>query len=285
MRTWPALLVMGADFSRPDDVVQAALIDFDVAAVEETSEGARVFFATAQARSAAAAALAQQFPALHITSIDVPDEDWAARSQASLKAIQVGHIIVAPPWDAGRLKPASTAGVRAGFSRPAEIIIQPSMGFGTGHHATTRLCLSALQQVDLHGRLVIDVGTGSGVLAIAASLLGAAEVTGIDDDPDAIQAAQENLMLNPDARVTLIALDLRSSSVPPADLVLANLTGGLLIAAAATLASLVALGGRLILSGFMDHEEADVLGAFHAFSTAARGQEDEWVCVTLESPP
>ena len=99
MRTWPALLVVGADFSRPDDVVQAALVDFDVAAVEESAEGPRVFFATAQARTAAAAALAQQFPALHITAIDVPDEDWAARSQASLKAVQVGHIIVAPPWD------------------------------------------------------------------------------------------------------------------------------------------------------------------------------------------
>ena len=277
MRTWPALLVVGADFSRPDDVVQAALVDFDVAAVEESAEGPRVFFATAQARTAAAAALAQQFPALHITAIDVPDEDWAARSQASLKAVQVGHIIVAPPWDVERSA--------SGIEPCALIVIQPSMGFGTGHHATTRLCLSALQQIALRGRSVIDVGTGSGVLAIAASLLGAAAVTGIDDDPDAIQAAQENLTLNPDARVTLTALDLRSSSLPPADLVLANLTGGLLIAAAPTLATLVLPGGRLILSGFMDHEETDVLGAFRAFTMAARGQEDEWVCVTLESRP
>jgi ribosomal protein L11 methyltransferase len=273
VKTWPALALEGVD-----DLVEAALIDFDVAAVEELDERSRrVFFSTLNGRADAAVALRRQFPALHIVSIDVPDEDWAARSQASLKAVQVGHIIIAPPWDVERSA--------LGIEPCALIVIQPSMGFGTGHHATTRLCLSALQQVDLHGRSVIDVGTGSGVLAIAASLLGAAPVTGIDDDPDAIQAARENLTLNPDANVTLTALDLRSSSLPPADLVLANLTGGLLVAAAPTLATLVLSGGRLILSGFMDHEDAAVLGAYHGFMTVSREQEDEWVRVTLESRP
>jgi ribosomal protein L11 methyltransferase len=275
MRTWPALLVVGADFSRPDDLVQAALLDFEVAAVEDTGDGPRVFFHSDEARAAAAQALGRRFPDLTFTPIDVPDEDWAARSQANLKSIQVGAIIVAPPWDAGRLKPASTT----------EIIIQPSLGFGTGHHATTRLCLSALQRLELPGRSAIDVGTGSGVLAIAASLLGAAPVTGIDDDPDAIQAARENLGLNPAATVTFDVIDLRRSSLPTADVVLANLTGGLLIAAAPTLMSLAIPGGRLILSGFMDHEETAVIEAFRPFTVTWREQEDEWVCVTLESRP
>src|SRR5882672_5140869 len=141
------------------------------------------------------------------------------------------------------------------------------MGFGTGHHATTRLCLAALQQIDLQNRRVIDIGTGSGVLAIAASRLGAATVVAIDDDPDAITAARDNLTLNPDARVTIEVSDVRipdpgSQIADHFDVVVANLTGGLLIAAAARLKLLAGRSGRLVISGFMDDEERDVLRAF-----------------------
>ena len=300
MRTWPALVVgrlkqaptteeyVGADFSRPDigDLLQAALLDFDVVAIEETSADSwRVFFSTQAARAAAASALLKQFPDLTITSIDVDDEDWAARSQASLRAVTVGGLVIAPPWDVpaaqGRLKPAPTI-VGAGFSRPITVVILPSMGFGTGHHATTRLCLAALQQIDMAGGSVIDVGTGSGVLAIAASLLGAATIRGIDDDPDAIQAATDNLALNPEARVTFEVVDLRATTLAPAALVLANLTGGLLVSAAGRLQELVLPGGHLVLSGFMAHEERDVLQAFGGDALEQRGQEDEWLCVTLQ---
>lgn len=277
MRTWPALRVSGLEAPLPGadasaaDLLYAALSDCPVAAVEEVSPDVwQVFFTTAEERQTAADAIRTAFQALSVTLADVPDEDWAARSQASLHAVRVGGVVVAPPWD---VQPVTDA---------RQIIIQPSMGFGTGHHATTRLCLQALQDLPLSGRRVVDVGTGSGVLAIAASLLGAADVVGIDDDPDAIQAASENLDLNPGAAVRFTVVDLRAFDGMNFDVVTANLTGGLLIAAADRLEHLARPGGTLILSGLMAPEADDVLARFGGCTVKGRADEDEWVSLTLE---
>jgi ribosomal protein L11 methyltransferase len=287
MSAWPALEVRQAD-PQISDLIQAFLLDFGIAAIDDTlPDLSRVFFHDARDRDRAADALREQFSGINILAIDVPDEDWAARSQAGLKAVQVAGIVVAPPWDAplaGIRDPGF--GIRDRNAEPIVIVIQPSMGFGTGHHATTRLCLAALQHIDLHGLRVVDIGTGSGVLAIAASQLGAATVVAIDDDADAVAAARDNLTLNPDARVTIEVMDLQipdpGSRIPDHfDVVVANLTGGLLIAAAARLASLAGPSGRLVLSGFMDNEERGVLRAFSGLDVEWRGQEDEWVCLEL----
>jgi ribosomal protein L11 methyltransferase len=289
MRTWPALDVGPL----PDpDLFQAALLDYGVSAIDETNEpdAWRVFFNTEADRNMAAQALSRQFPDTVIRSLDVPDEDWVARSQASLTAVRIGDIVVAPPWDvpdvdvpganvganvARRLKPARYE------PAPYVIVIRPSMGFGTGHHATTRLCLAALQDLDLRGRRVIDVGTGSGLLAIAASRLGAADVVGIDEDADAFHAAQENAALNPAAAVTLRHVDVRRVSLEPFDVVVANLTGALLREAAPRLHDLTTAGGYLVASGFMAAEERDVMSAYSKLTIAARAEEDEWLCVTF----
>jgi ribosomal protein L11 methyltransferase len=284
-RTWPAL-----DLRPVSELLQAALVDYEASAIDEhTADDWRVFFTSAAERDRAAAALRIEFPELTIESVDVPDENWAARSQASLSAVRVGNIVVAPPWDVpagpqNRTRPTDRED-QTGPTTDGDLVlvIQPSMGFGTGHHATTRLCLAALQRLDLNGRSVIDVGTGSGVLAIAASLLGSNPVVGIDDDPDAIASARENLDLNTGAKVTLAVADLRSATPTPADVVVANLTGGLLVATAPTLQRLVGAGGRLVLSGLMTTEERDVVAAFSPWQIEHRAEEDEWVCVTLRS--
>ena len=238
VRTWPAL-----DIRPVSELLQAALVDHDATAVDERSpDDWRVFFTSPAERDRAAAALRVDFPDATIESVDVPDENWAARSQASLHAVRVGNIVITPPWD-----------VPAGLenkTHPTDdmvIVIQPSMGFGTGHHATTRLCIDALQRMTVAGRTVLDAGTGSGVLAIAASLLGASRSVGIDDDADAITAARENLELNPEAEATLLVADLRAADVGSADIVIANLTGGLLIAAAPALQEFDSPAGSLIL--------------------------------------
>lgn len=258
-RTWPAL-----DVRHVPEFFEAALTEYQVTAINEGDEVWRVFFQSADERDRALDGLRAEFDGIALETVDVPDEDWAARSQASLRAIHVGRIIVAPPWDA-----------------PLTIVVQPSMGFGTGHHATTRLCLAALQQLDLRGKTVIDVGTGSGVLAMAASLLGAANVIAFDDDADAVTAARDNLALNPLARVNLQVADLRQMESANADLVLANLTGALLIAAADRLKQLTDSEGRLVLSGLLAREEREVLQAFAPLTVEHRAQEEEWLCVTL----
>jgi len=253
------------------DLVQATLVDFKVSAVHERAPDAwRVFFETPAERDRARAALAAACPGLTLAVEDVPDEDWAARSQAGLRALRIGDITVAPPWDV----PPPALGILT-------VVIRPSMGFGTGHHATTRLCLSALQRTDLHGLSVLDIGTGSGVLAIAAGLLGASRAVGVDDDTDAVASARESVETNGAAGVRLETGDFRSASLAPADLVLANLTGGLLVSAAGRLQQLTEPGGRLILSGFTDGEEVAVRAAFPAFDAEHRAAEDEWVCLTL----
>jgi ribosomal protein L11 methyltransferase len=287
VRTWPAIEVsrLKPAAQGGPDLLQAALVDYRIAAIDESASDLwRVFFSNNAERDRAAANLTRQFPDLSLRPLDVPDEDWVAKSQADLRAVRVGNIIVAPPWDiphTGKLKldPSADFGATH-LRRPVVIVIKPSMGFGTGHHATTRLCLAALQRLDLQGKSAVDVGTGSGILAIAASRLGAAPVIGIDDDANALQAAEENLTLNRGADVTLTTADLRSASPGTFDLVTANLTGALLIEAAGRLRDLAKPGGRLVLSGFLRHEEASVMAAYSGGAATTRSEEEEWVCVT-----
>jgi ribosomal protein L11 methyltransferase len=157
------------------------------------------------------------------------------------------------------------------------------MAFGTGHHATTRLCLEALQRIDLAGAFVLDVGTGSGVLAIAADRLGAARTLGIDCDADAVQSARDNLELNPEAAHSSFEVrDLEAAPLPLADIVTANLTGALLVRGAATLLAAAHRGGTLILSGLLVEEADAVRQAFGGSAEViAERQENEWLCLCL----
>jgi ribosomal protein L11 methyltransferase len=263
-RTWPTLQISGLSETAAD-LLQADLLDFDVEAIDESQPASwRIFFRTTASRDLALAHVRRAFPAAAATPLAIADENWAARSQAGLKAVTVGGIVVAPPWDV-----------------PLTIVIQPSMGFGTGHHATTRQCLMALQRLDVKGRDVLDAGTGSGVLAIAASRMGAASVRACDDDADAVHAAWENLALNPGATVSMLVGDLRTLDLEPAHIVLANITGALLIATASRLMELANSFGYLILSGFQEHEERDITAAFEGATVVERFEEDGWVAVVL----
>jgi ribosomal protein L11 methyltransferase len=278
VKSYPAIDVRTGDA----DILLAIVDDQSPTAVEERDHSVRVFFSTATDRDAAQRALADRFA---VTAIDVPDEDWARRSQENLKPITVGRITVAPPWSPPALSPEPLALALSPQPSALRVVILPSMGFGTGHHVTTRLCLAALQTIDLNGRSVLDVGTGSGVLAIAADLLGAASALGIDNDADAIQSARESLELNPDARhVTFETIDLAARALPAADVVTANLTGALLIRSAGALLTAVWPHGTLILSGIQSGERDEVRQAFGDAEIGWEREEDGWVGLAVKKP-
>ena len=253
------------------DRLAALLDDFAPAAIhdDEPNEVWRVFFRAAAARDAARGALAP-VGGIRVSSIDVPDEDWARRSQEGLTAIAAGGLLIAPPWDVPR------------DSGTPVIIIEPSTGFGTGHHATTRLCLLLLQRLDLRGARVLDIGTGSGVLALAAWKLGAGDVVAVDNDPDALANARDNIARNGAApSIDIIRDDLDSLRIERADIVLANLTGAVLVRYANELRSLIGEGGYLILSGFAPPDVAVIKTAFAGLIMVDEKADGGWAAVTL----
>jgi ribosomal protein L11 methyltransferase len=300
-RLWPALLLRGLAPGAPaEDDVAALLDDTSPIAIEDLTTlplppGGlwdptcppppepppaplhwRVFFNTPFDRARASAAIEDTFPDLAVSAEDVPDQDWAARSQRELTAVRAGSFLVAPPW-------ALPDNVADGDTL---IVIEPSRGFGTGHHQSTRLCLRALSDVDVRGRTVLDLGTGSGVLAMAAAMRGAPRVLAVDVDQDAVDAARESQAFNPAAAaVEWLVADFRDRGAQPEidvawDIVLANLTGGMLRSSAARLRELVAPGGRLITSGFDQDERPAVLEALGLEESAAF-VEDSWVGLVL----
>jgi ribosomal protein L11 methyltransferase len=200
-------------------------------------------------------------------------DDWAQRWRSFHRPLVLGDLLtVRPPWE--------PAGVTA-----VDVVIDPGQAFGTGAHATTRLCLELILEREGPRRSFVDVGCGSGVLAIVAAKLGFAPVTALDYDPAAVAATDENADRNGIA-VRAQRLDLRSEQVPDAELVAANVLAGPLKAWAAHQRR---LPPTLILSGILTPEADGVADAF-----AARGHREqqrrtlgEWTALVLgaSAPP
>jgi ribosomal protein L11 methyltransferase len=296
VKRWPALdihvPIAGRDADEAAGLFAAFLDDYVPTAITELPAHGRdaiawrAFFATPEDRTGAAAAILadRAWPGARAEAIDVDDEAWAERSQASLTAIRVAGIVVTPPWDRDR---AAALGADPADGPPAGItvVIEPSMGFGTGHHESTRLCLAALQRTPLAGGTVLDVGTGSGVLAIAAARLGARHVLAVDADRDALDSAEANVALNAVAPGVIEArvADVLADSLPAADVVLGNLTGALLRRAADRLRAAVVPGGTLIVSGFTEDERLAVEHAFAPLAVVGAESEHGWLALTFRA--
>lgn len=256
-----------------DDLAPVALEDLNPTVT-------RVYFDSEHKRNMAITVIGDTFGGNDISAskVDVPDENWAERSQANLRATQVDNLVIAPPWDIPADEPSSQRTL---------IIIRPSMGFGTGHHSSTRLCLKALQSLRealKSTSLVLDLGTGSGILSIAAVKLGAQRVIAVDDDPDALENARENLALNNVTHsITLQRANLANIVLPQGNVVTANLNGTMLLKHAQHFLRFVTPSGFLIASGLTMDEAHQVSSVFnHAMTLVAQQSEDDWTSLTFQ---
>jgi ribosomal protein L11 methyltransferase len=253
------------------ELVLAELLELAPGGVEESEDGDVVEYAVYGApgelpdlpdlRAAAGGALVE------VTTSEVPD-DWDQRWKAFHQPVQIGELYVRPPW----------APPRAGL---LDVVIDPAQAFGTGAHPTTRLCLELLLELEPAGALV-DVGCGSGVLAIAAARLGWGPVLGIDHERESVQATLDNAAAN-GVSVQARRHDLlRDGPAPGAPTVLANLLRPLLLHVAQE-----GFAGRgpdaLVASGLLAHEGDEVASAFagHGLRETARRHGGEWVALLL----
>lgn len=165
-----------------------------------------------------------------------------------------------------------------------DIVIDPKMAFGTGHHATTSLILTRLLDMDLQGRSFIDVGTGTGILAILAAMRGAVPVAGIEIDRFAWENACDNVRLNGHPEIAVLCGDASLlQSLAPADVVVANINRNVILGDIRAYAAAMRPGATLLLSGFYEADCAMVEEATAAAGLTAAGRtvRDNWACVEL----
>jgi ribosomal protein L11 methyltransferase len=215
--------------------------------------------------------LREQVPGVTVEPVAVPDLDWVARYRESFRSFPVGGFIVAPPWD----RPVAAEHL---------LLVDPGRAFGTGTHESTRLCLGAIEELfgERPFSRVIDVGTGTGILAVAATRLGAWFVVASDNDPEATASARAHAQLN-GIGLQVVRGDGPYPFVPASfDLVLANLTTPLLVAHAQGLAALCGPKGAVVLSGLLATDLGEVESAFSVLGKPRVRRDGEWAALVYE---
>jgi ribosomal protein L11 methyltransferase len=255
------------------EIALAELLELAPSGVEEVDRGAFVEYAVYGApgelpdlpdlEAAVGGALVE------VTTSELPD-DWTERWKDFHKPLVLGdRLVVRPPWEAP-------------LGADVELVIDPAQAFGTGSHATTRLCLELLLSLadeNSERGALVDVGCGSGVLAIAAAKLGWEPVVAVDYDPLSVEATRANAQVNGVA-LDVRRGDLRSETMPAAPTVLANLLRPLLLDYAANLPQ---PPRRLIASGLLTHEADEIARAFEPRGLRERGrlESGEWAALLL----
>lgn len=259
----PALLE-----SMPADVLVHAWFPPDAALSELLS--------SLRERLAALASDEPDFGTLELETRNVRDEDWAENWKKYYKPFRAGkHLLVKPTWESCEPLPGDRV-----------IEIDPGMAFGSGTHETTAMCMELIEKTLRGGERVLDVGTGSGILAICAALCGAGSVLAIDIDPDAVKTAEENVSHNHlEKTVTVTHGDLLNGIEAECDICVANIIADVICAFAAPVKRHILPGGRFICSGIIRERENDVTAALNSagYTILDIMRRGEWVAF-LSSP-
>jgi ribosomal protein L11 methyltransferase len=248
------------------DAALAALFEMGSEGVHEAGAELVTHFPGDADASAITAAVMAADPEAQVVATIIPAVDWAEEWKRGVGAHELGALAIVPPWLADGRDPART------------VVIEPEMAFGTGEHQTTRGVVRLLPSVIRVGDRVADLGAGSAVLAIAAAKLGAAQVTAIELDHDAIANAQENVTRNGVAGVvTVIEGDagLLLPLVAPVRVVLANIISSVLTEMLPTIATSLTADGEAVLSGILVEERAAMLATLHAGGWRLLDEDEE----------
>ncbi|HAW45255.1 MAG TPA: 50S ribosomal protein L11 methyltransferase [Sutterella sp.] len=199
----------------------------------------------------------------------LPEVDWVKKTQAQFTSQRIGRLWIVPSWET------------TPEEKDAVVLhLDPGVAFGTGSHPTTRMCLTWLESHVKAGDRLLDWGTGTGILAIAAAKLGAREVAGNDIDSQAIEAARENARKN---GVTLALSDLASTPEGPFDIIVANILAGPLAMLAPDIVRRLKVGGTIVLSGILNTQAQTVIEAYlreGAQRAEITSELEDWVCIT-----
>ncbi len=216
----------------------------------------------------------EAFPEVELIARPIYEEDWAVSWREFFGVVDTGgRVIVVPSWVEHEAAPGQIP-----------IRLDPGQAFGTGHHETTRLCLSALERVIHPGTEMLDLGTGSGVLAIAAVKLGARHVEAIDIDPIAAEVAWVNCQSNSIGdEVTVSAGTVDATHPGRYDLVVANISTPANLALAPVFGIIVKSGGQLVLSGILssDAESMSKAMTLHGLAVTAEYHDNDWCLIEL----
>jgi ribosomal protein L11 methyltransferase len=257
------------------DGVIAALFESGSQGVQEDGASVVTHFPTGARIQEIRDAVIAADPRADIAIADAPDTDYS-QWRASVSAHQVGGLVIAPPWLAIGLDPATT------------VIVDPVMAFGTGEHPSTRGAMRLMQGVIRRGDVVADLGAGSGVLAIAAIKLGASRVAAVEIDHDAIGNAEENARTNSVSdRVEVIEGDAITllPLLAPVRVVIANIISSVIIPLLPAMRSSLAARGQAILAGILTEERGAMVGALKAGGWAIEREDTEDVWWSVQIAP